>query len=110
MGDTIEMICSIVPPTSEMFGSTVASVSINGSSAFTVTQLNSNDVLSGIDLSRYSANVDGLNPSTTLSVIRLIINSYLPTDSDTTFQCSTSFINGTAYASTVFDSPRTQAG
>ena len=110
MGDTIEMICSIEPPPSEMFSSSIAFVSINGSTAFTQTQLNTNTVTDGIDLSRYSANVDGLNPSITMPVIRLIINSYLPTDSDTTFLCSTTFNNGTVYDSTVFGSPMSQAG
>ena len=108
MGDRIEMVCSIVPPTSETFGALIADVSINGSTDFTFSQLNSNDVIDGIDLSRYSANTDGLNPSTTMSVIRLIINSYLPQDSYTTFQCVTTFLNGSDYLSTVSGSPMTQ--
>ena len=110
MGDTIEMICFIVPPPSDMFSSSIATVSISGSTPFTLTQLNSNDVLGGIDLSRYSANVNGLNRSSIMSAIRLIINSYLPTDSATTFLCSTLLDNGTAYASTVSGSPMSQAG
>ena len=110
VGDTIEMVCSIQPPPSETFGGSVALVSINGSNPFTQVQLNSNSMLDGIDLSRYSANVDGLNPSTAMSVIRLIINSYLPLDSDTTFLCSTTFVNGSQYDSTMPDSPMPQAG
>ena len=110
MGDTIEMICSIEPPPSETFGGTVAFVSINGSTAFTLTQLNGNSVLDGIDLSRYSANVNGLNPSTDMPVIRLIINSYLPLDSNTTFRCVTTFNNGDPYDSTVSGNPMRQAG
>ena len=110
MGDTIEMVCSIIPPPSEMFGGSVADVSINGSIDFSLSQLNTNVMVDGIDLSRYSANVDGLNPSTAMPVIRLIINSYLSLDSDTTFLCSTTFINGTVYNSTVSGSPMTQAG
>ena len=109
-GDRIEMVCSIQPPSSETFSALIAFVSINGSTPFTLAQLNSNDFTGGIDLSRYSANTDGLNPSTTLSVVRLIINSYLPLDSDTTFLCSTVFLNGTTYDSTVSGSPMTQAG
>ena len=110
MGDTIEMICSIVPPPSETFSSSIATVSISGSTKFTLAQLNSSDVIDGIDLSRYSANVDGLNRSSTMSAIRLIINSYLPTDSDTIFLCSTTLDNGAVYDSTVYGSPRTEAG
>ena len=110
MGDRIEMVCSITAPPSEMFSSSIAFVLINGSTPFTLVQLNSNGMIEGIDLSRYTANIDGLNPSTTLSVIRLIINSYLPLDSDTTFLCVTSFINGTQYDSTMPDSPMRQAG
>ena len=109
VGDTIVMICSLEPPPSDMFGGTVALVSINRSTAFTQAQLNSNSVLDGIDLGRYSANTDGLNPSIAMPVIRLIINSYLPTDSDTTFRCATTFNNGTDYDSTVSGSPMSQA-
>ena len=110
MGDTIEMVCSIVPPPSETFSSSIAIVSINGSTEFRLSELNSNSVIDGIDLSRYSANIDGLTPSTAMPVIRLIINSYLPQDSDTTFLCATTFLNGTDYDSTVSGSPMTQAG
>ena len=110
MGDTIEMVCSIVPPPSDTFSSLVATVSINGSTDFSLSNLNTNDVLDGIDLSRYSANIDGLTPSITMSVIRLIINSYLPLDSDTEFLCATTFLNGTVYNSTVSGMPMTQAG
>ena len=110
MGDRTEMVCSITAPPSETFSSSIATVSINGSNPITLVQLNTNGMVDGIDLSRYSANVDGLNPSTAMSVIRLIINSYLPLDSDTTFLCTTSFNNGTQYDSTVSDSPMTQAG
>ena len=109
VGDRIEMVCSIVPPPSETLGSSIALVSINGSTEFTLSQLNSNSVLDRIDLSRYSANIDGLNPTAAMSVIRLIIN-YLPLDSNTTFRCVTTFINGSAYPSTLSSSPMTQAG
>ena len=110
VGDRIEMVCFIQAPPSENFSSLIAFVSINGSTAFTQAQLNTNVMIEGIDLSRYSANIDGLTPSTTLSVIRLIINSYLPLDSETTFMCTTTFINGTEYDSTVSGSPNTPAG
>ena len=110
MGDRIEMVCSIQPPPSETFSSSLALVSINRSTPFNLIQLNTNGMVEGIDLSRYSANVDGLNPSPAMPTIRLIITSYLPLDSDTTFLCVTSFNNGTRYNSTVSDSPRTPAG
>ena len=111
MGDTIEMVCSIVPPTSETFALTIASVSINGSTAISVSQLKSNNILEGIDLSRYSANIIDLNRSSTLAAIRLVIISYLPLDSDTTFRCVTTLdSDGSTYASTVSGRPMTQAG
>eukprot|EP00800_Vazella_pourtalesii_P003109 TRINITY_DN1310_c0_g2_i4.p1 TRINITY_DN1310_c0_g2~~TRINITY_DN1310_c0_g2_i4.p1 ORF type:complete len:184 (-),score=48.53 TRINITY_DN1310_c0_g2_i4:8-496(-) len=109
VGDRIEMVCSIQPPPSETFSSSLALVSINGSTPFNLIQLNTNGMVEGIDLSRYSANVDGLNPSTAMPTIRLIINSYLPLDSDTTFLCSTTFVNGSQYDSTMPDSPMPQA-
>ena len=108
VGDTIEMVCTLVPPTSETFASSIAFVSINGSIDFRLSELNSNSVIEGIDLNRYSANIDGLNPSSTLSTIRLIINSYLPLDSYTTFRCAAILINGSDYDSTVSGSPKIQ--
>ena len=110
VGDRIEMVCSIVPPPSETSSLSVALVSINGSTDFTLTQFNTNSVLGGIDLSRYSANTIDLTPSIAMPVIRLIINSYLPLDSYTTFRCGTTFNSGSGYASTVSGSPMRQAG
>ena len=111
MGDTIDIICSIVPPPSETFSLTIASVSINGSTAFSLSELNTNNILEGIDLSRYSANIIDLNRSSTLAAIRLVIRSYLPLDSDTTFRCaSTLDSDKSVYASTVSGSPMAQVG
>ena len=104
------MVCSIEPPSSETFSSLIAYVSINGTVPLSITQLNSNGVIDGLYLGRYSANVVGLNPSITMPVIRLIISSYLPFDSETTFQCCTGFLNGSLYESTVSGMPMTQAG
>ena len=105
------MVCFIVPPPSDTFSFTIASVSINGSTAFSLSLLKSNDILDGIDLSRFAANVIDLNRSSTLAVIRLVINSYLPQDSYTTFRCASKLnSDGSVYYSTVSGSPMAQAG
>ena len=110
VGDRIEMICTLVPPLSETFVSSIATVSIGGSTDFSLALLNSDNVLDGIDLSRYSANIDGLSLSSTMAAIRMFINSYLPLDSDTIFRCGTTLSNGSSYTSTVSGSPMAQAG
>ena len=68
-------------------------VSFNSSFPFTISALNSKAVVNGIDLSRYSANVDGLGISMSRPGIRLIIKSYQFSDSETLFGCHGEFSN-----------------
>ena len=106
----MEMICYVQAPVSENFGLTVARVSINGTSPQTIGQLNTDVVIDSIDLGRYSANTDGLASSQARAGIRLIIGSYLPLDSYTTFRCYGTFGNATNFASTLSEMPMRQAG
>ena len=110
LGEEVEMICYVAAPVSENFGLNVASVSINGSTPLTLIQLNSNSVIDSIDLGRYSANTDGLTSSQVRAGIRLVIGSYLPLDSYTTFQCYGIFGNVSSFASTLSEMPMGQAG
>ena len=87
------MICYVVPPPSTTFVLDTALVSFNGSEPATFAQLNTNIVLGGIDLTRYSANTDGLGVTTSRPGIRLIMTSYIPSDSNTIYGCHGLFPN-----------------
>ena len=110
LGEQVEMICYVQAPVSDNFALSVAAVSINGSEPQPLGQLNTNSLVNGIDLGRYSANTNGLTLSQSRPAISLIIGSYLPIDSYTTFQCYGTFANGTLLAATLSDMPMRQAG
>ena len=110
IGEQVVMICYVVPPPSTTFVFNTAQVSFNGSApAATLAQLNNNIVVGGIDLSRYSANTDGLGVNTSRPGIRLIISSYIPSDSNTIYGCHGFFPNTTVSEALVSDMPMGQA-
>ncbi|KAI6648852.1 hypothetical protein LOD99_6926 [Oopsacas minuta] len=109
IGEQLEMICYIEPPPSESFGLSTAQVSFNGSTPANLGQINNDDVIGGIDLTRYSANTDGLDTTPARPGIRLIISSYLPLDSDTTFGCHGIFPNSSTSDAIVSGMPMGQA-
>ena len=103
------MVCYIESPPSETFALTVARVSFNGSDSGNLDEINNNNV-PPIDLSRYSANVDGLTLTAARVGIRLVIESYLPSDSATVFGCHGTFLNSSVSDSLVSGMPNEQAG
>ena len=104
------MLCYVVPPPSTTFALDTAYVSFNGSvPPASIAQINTNIVLGGIDLSRYSANTDGLGVSTSRPGIRLIITSYIPSDSNTIYGCHGLFANATVSDAIVSGMPMGQA-
>ena len=103
------MVCYIEPPAGEVFVFTIAKVSFNESDPATIAQINENDV-TGVDLSRYSANIDGLTLTAARPGVRVIIDNYMPSDSDTEFGCHGTFSNQTDSVATVSDMPMRQAG
>ena len=86
IGETVQMVCYVVPPTAQQFIDSVALISFNGSGAATVTNIN-NNALAGVDTSRYTADVSGLTISTSTPGIRLTITDYQASDGATDFSC-----------------------
>ena len=110
IGEQVEMICYIVPPPSTTFALTAAFVSFDGSSpAANLAQINTNSIVGGIDLTRYSANTDELGVTTSRPGIRLIISSYIPSDSNTIYGCHGLFPNTSISEALVSDTPMGQA-
>ena len=64
IGEELQMICFVVPPTGTSFILDTASISLNGSSPFTVVEFNALTTLEGVDTSRYTASNTGLDIST----------------------------------------------
>ena len=77
---------------------------------FEIVDLNLNTVMDGVDLSRYTANTNGLTLTNTRPGIRVIINSYLPSDSNTVIGCHGQFLNGSESSTLVSGQPNPAAG
>ena len=81
------MTCFVVPPTAQQFIDIAALLSFNGSAAATPSIITNNDVLEGIDISRYTASSDGLTISNERPGVRLSISDYQATDGYIVFGC-----------------------
>ena len=101
------MLCFV--GTSEHFESSTAYLSINSSSPITISQLIDGPNTNFANSPRYSANTEGLSISKSRAGIRLIIHSYQPSDSHTTFGCHGQFPN-MSYSRVVEGSPKRTAG
>ena len=86
IGEEVNMTCFVVPPTSQPFIDSAALISFNGSAAGTIPIINDN-VLSGVDTSRYTADITGLTVNKERPGIRLIITDYQASDGATNFSC-----------------------
>ena len=86
IGETVQMVCYVVPPTAEPFLDTAALISFNDSLVATITNINENGVV-GVDTSRYTADLSGLTVSTNRPGIRLTITDYQASDGATNFSC-----------------------
>ena len=105
------MVCYIVPPPDTIFLAITAFVSFNGSDPpASLAQLNTNSAIGGVDLSRFSANTNGLSVTASRPGIRLIIISYIPSDSDTLYGCHGFFPNTTISDAQVSGMPMGLAG
>ena len=87
IGEEVQMTCFVVPPTAESFIASTALLSFNDSAAFTPNVLTNNNVLNGIDISRYTASTDGLTISEERAGVRLSISNYQATDGYIVFGC-----------------------
>ena len=109
IGDQVVMICYVVPPPPETsFSVDTAYVSFNGI-VVTFIQLNTTFQFNVIFLFRYSASIDGLGASTSRAGIRMVIASYIPSDSNTIYGCHGVFSNGTVSEALVSGMPMAQA-
>ena len=103
------MTCFVQAPTSDNFGPNFALISINGTTPAIHSAINSNTI-SEVNTTRYTADTTGLTVSQSRPGARLVISNYLPSDSDTTFQCSGQYPNGTIYTPINPMSPMPEAG
>ena len=110
IGEELQMVCYVVPPPADTFVIAFAYVSFNGSSPASLFNINNNYIIGGVDLSRYSANTDGLGVTTSRPCIRLIITSYIPSDSNTLYGCHGLFPNASISDALVSGMPMGPAG
>ena len=111
IGEEVQMVCYVVPPPPDTFAIPSAYVSFNGSDPpASVSNINDNDMIGGVDLSRYSASIDGLGVTSSRPGVRLIITSYIPSDSNTLCGCHGFFPNTTVSDAQVSGMPMGPAG
>ena len=109
VGDVVQMICFVVPPTAQLFDSSAAAISFNGSEVATLNQININDV-TGVDTSRYTADLSGLTVSSSRPGIRLTISPYQSSDGATDFGCHGVYAGGVPSDSLISGFPQELAG
>ena len=109
VGDEVEMICFVVPPTAQQFDSSAALISFNGSNHANLNDININDV-TGVDTSRYTADITGLTISSSRPGIRLTISPYQSSDGATNFSCHGVYAEGVPSYSLISGYPQALAG
>ena len=109
VGDVVQMICFVVPPTAQQFNFSAALISFNGSTPANLNQINNNDV-TGVNTSRYTADVSAVTISTNLTGIRLTIFPYQASDGATNFSCHGVYQSGVPSESLISGYPQALAG
>ena len=103
------MICFVVPPTAQQFDYSAALISFNESTPANLNQININDV-TGVDTSRYSADVSGLTINSSRPGIRLTISPYQISDGATNFSCHGVYVGEVPSESLISGYPQALAG
>ena len=103
------MVCYVIPPTAEQFDSSSAFISFNGSNPAGANGININDV-TGVDTSRYTADVSGLTISSSRPGVRLIISPYEASDGATNFSCHGLYVGVVPSYSLISAFPQDLAG
>ena len=103
------MICFVVPPTAQQFDSAAAAISFNGSNPADPNDIN-NNLVTGVDTSRYTADVTGLTISSSRPGIRLTISPYQSSDGATNFSCHGVYAGGFPSYSLISGYPQELAG
>ena len=109
VGDVVQMICYVVPPTAQQFDSSAALIAFNNSTPSNLNGININDV-TGVDTSRYTASVSGLTISSSRPGIRLTISPYQASDGATNFSCHGLYVAGIPSYSLISGYPQELAG
>ena len=109
VGDVVQMICYVVPPTSQQFDSSAPLIAFNRSIPANPNDININDV-TGVDTSRYTTDVSGLTVSPSRPGIRLTISPYQASDGATNFSCHGAYVAGIPSYSLISEYPQELAG
>lgn len=86
VGEDVQMICFVDSLPAQQFTDSVAVVSFNGSTTAFLAAINDNLVI-GVDTTRYTADTSGLAINTSRAGIRLTISEYQASDVVTEFIC-----------------------
>ena len=109
VGETVQMVCYVVPPTAEPFLDPTAQISFDNSTPASLNIIN-NNALVGVDTSRYTADVSGLGTTTDRPGIRLTITNYQASDGATNFSCNGAYSGGVPSPVLVSGFPQSLAG
>ena len=109
VGYVVQMICYVIPPTAQQFDSSAAEISFNGSTTASLNQIN-NNLITGVDTSRYTADLSGLTISSSRPGIRLTIFPYQTSDGATNFSCHGVYAGGVPSESLISGYPQALAG
>ena len=109
VGDVVQIICYVVPPTAQRFDSSAAEISFNGSTPANLKHIYINDV-TGVDTSRYTADVSGLTISSSRPGVGLTISPYQAYDGATNFSCHGVYVGGFPSYSLTSGYPQNLAG
>ena len=109
IGELVQLICYVVPPTAEQFTDSVALISFNDSVVASLNTIN-NDGLAGVDTSRYTADIAGLGTTTDKPGIRLTITDYQASDGATSFSCHGAYSGGVPSPVIISGTPQRLAG
>ena len=111
IGETVQLVCYVVPPTAEQFLDPTALMSFDDSAVASLNTINTNG-LGGVDTSRYTADTTGLGITTDRPGIRLTITDYQASASDgaTNFKCYGAYSGGVPSPVIISGYPQSLAG
>ena len=109
IGETVQMVCYVVPPTAQPFIDPAALISLDDSSPASINIINTN-ALVGVDTTRYTADVTGLGITTDRPGIRLTITNYQASDGATNFSCHGAYSGGVPSPVLISAFPQSLAG
>ena len=109
IGETVQLVCYVVSPTAQQFIDTAALMSFNDSLPANIPIINGNS-FAGVDTSRYTTDLSGLNVSTDRPGFRLTITDYQASDGATNFSCYGAYSGGVVSPAIISGYPQRLAG